>query len=136
MAFGGLIGPDPDRVVLKKIVLSGHPVKVKKRSAVVKHMFYNPKDVKVSSNCCFHLQMFVYQLTRTCCQQWFSPVEMFTKHGLTGVVRDTVGTHGSMKCYFNKPIKQHDTVCMSLYKRVYPRKCEDVAGVEIDAAAQ
>jgi pre-rRNA-processing protein TSR1 len=37
---------DPDRIVLKKIVLSGFPVRVKKRGAVVKHMFYNPDDVR------------------------------------------------------------------------------------------
>lgn len=36
----------PDRIVLKKIVLSGFPVRVKKRGGVVKHMFYNPDDVR------------------------------------------------------------------------------------------
>jgi pre-rRNA-processing protein TSR1 len=43
---GTLATVDPDRIVLKKILLTGYPVRAKKRSAVVKHMFYNPEDVK------------------------------------------------------------------------------------------
>ena len=33
----------------------------------------------------------------------------------------TLGTHGHMKCVFDKPLKAQDTVLMCLYKRLFPR---------------
>ncbi len=98
LAFGSMIGADADRIIVKRIVLTGYPTRVHKRNATVKYMFYNPDDVK-----------------------WFKPAELVTKHGLQGNIIDSVGEHGTMKCLFNAPIKQHDTVCINLYKRIYPK---------------
>jgi hypothetical protein len=41
---------DPDRIMLKKIILTGNPIRVRKRSGVVKHMFY---DAMVRKQICF-----------------------------------------------------------------------------------
>lgn len=98
VASGTLMNVNPDRVVLKRIILTATPVKVKKRKAVLRYMFRSPEDVR-----------------------WFKPVELSSKHGLTGHIKESLGTHGDFKAVFNKPIKQHDTVCLHLYKRVYPK---------------
>ena len=98
VAVGSMIGADADRIVVKRVILTGYPVRVHKRHATVKYMFYNPEDVK-----------------------WFKPAGLWTKHGLNGHIIESVGEHGTMKCLFNAPIKQHDTVCLPLYKRIFPK---------------
>ncbi|EWM27209.1 pre-rrna-processing protein tsr1 [Nannochloropsis gaditana] len=98
VATGTLHTVDPDRIILKRILLTGYPIRVKRRSAVVKHMFYNPEDVK-----------------------WFKPAELSTKLGAAGHIREPVGTHGLMKVRFNRIIQQSDTVCLPLFKRVFPK---------------
>mmetsp|Transcript_10551 Transcript_10551/g.23365 ORF Transcript_10551/g.23365 Transcript_10551/m.23365 type:complete len:985 (-) Transcript_10551:25-2979(-) len=98
VASGTMMNADADRIVVKRVILTGYPVRVHKRHATVKYMFYNPEDVK-----------------------WFKPAELYSKHGLRGNILESVGEHGTMKCLFNAPIKQHDTVCLPLYKRVFPK---------------
>merc|ERR1712166_378854 len=102
VAFGSMIGVDADRTIVKRIILTGFPVHVSKRFASVKYMFSDPEDVK-----------------------WFKPAPLTTKHGLNGRIEQSVGEHGTMKCLFNAPIKQHDTVCLCLYKRIYPKFVEE-----------
>jgi len=97
VASGTLASVDPDRLLIKRILLTGAPLSVSKRTAVVRHMFFQPEDVR-----------------------WFKPVELWTKHGLIGHIRGAHGTKGYMKCDFDGHIKNHDTVCMSLYKRQFP----------------
>ncbi|PIA56805.1 hypothetical protein AQUCO_00700868v1 [Aquilegia coerulea] len=97
-AVGLLRSIDPDRIILKKIILTGYPQRVSKLKASVRYMFHTPEDVR-----------------------WFKPVEVYTKCGRRGRVKEPVGTHGAMKCIFNGIVQQHDTVCMSLFKRVYPK---------------
>ena len=98
LGVGSLASVDPDRIILKKVMLTGYPMRIKKKFAVVKHMFYNPKDVR-----------------------WFKPAELHTKFGLRGNIRESLGGKGLFKAIFSAPITQNDTVCLTLYKRVYPK---------------
>uniref|UniRef100_A0A7S1BMZ9 Ribosome biogenesis protein BMS1/TSR1 C-terminal domain-containing protein n=2 Tax=Corethron hystrix TaxID=216773 RepID=A0A7S1BMZ9_9STRA len=109
VATGNVAGADADRIVLKRAVLTGFPSRVHKRHATVRYMFNNPEDVV-----------------------WFKPAKLTTKHGLQGHIMESVGTHGSMKCLFDKPIKQHDTVCLVLYKRIFPKFAPPVEVIQDD----
>lgn len=98
VATGHVLSTDPDRIILKTIILSGYIYRTHKRHAVVRYMFHNPGDVK-----------------------WFKPVELWTKQGKKGVIVEPLGTHGYMKCRFDTQLKQFDVVCMSLHKRMFPK---------------
>ena len=55
---------NPDRVVLKKVVLSGYPVRVHKGKAVVRWMFHSADDVR-----------------------WFRPLQLWTRRGRHGHIQ-------------------------------------------------
>ncbi|XP_008547061.1 pre-rRNA-processing protein TSR1 homolog [Microplitis demolitor] len=98
VATGSILSANPDRLVIKRAVLSGHPFKVFKRSAVIRFMFYNREDI-----------------------DWFKPVKLRTKYGRRGHIKEPLGTHGHMKCVFDGQLKSQDTILMNLFKRVYPK---------------
>ncbi|KAK1260680.1 hypothetical protein QJS04_geneDACA019044 [Acorus gramineus] len=45
-AIGSLRKADPDRIILKRIILTGYPQRVSKLKAAVRFMFHNPEDVR------------------------------------------------------------------------------------------
>ena len=90
--------PDPFKVILKRIILTGYPIKIKKKSAIVRFMFFNVEDIN-----------------------HFKINEVYTKNGMQGKIVESLGTHGSMKVRFNNFIKQGDVVCMNLFRRVFPK---------------
>ncbi|EGR34439.1 ribosome biogenesis protein, putative [Ichthyophthirius multifiliis] len=95
---GELLKSDPLQIILKRIIFTGYPYKINKRKCVVRLMFFNPLDIK-----------------------YFQPVELKTKLGLRGKIQESLGTHGLMKCQFSNFVKPNDTICMHLFKRVFPK---------------
>ncbi|EUB62851.1 Pre-rRNA-processing protein TSR1 [Echinococcus granulosus] len=93
VATGSVLSVDPTRAIVKRILLSGHPYKINKRSAVVRYMFHTPED----------------------------PIQLYTKSGAVGHIKQSVGTHGLMKCLFDHQLSASDVVLMPLYKRVFPK---------------
>ncbi len=110
---GALLSIDADRLVIKRTVLSGHPFKTLKRSAVVRFMFFNREDI-----------------------EWFKPVELRTKYGRKGHIKEPLGTHGHMKCTFDKQLSQQDTVLLNLYKRIFPKWNYDPHVAEAGVASE
>lgn len=59
VATGIALQPNPLRVILKRIVLTGYPLRCHKKKATIRYMFFDPKDIK-----------------------YFKPVEVYTQAGL------------------------------------------------------
>lgn len=85
IATGVLLSCNPNRLIIKRIVLSGHPYKVNKKSAVIRFMFFNRDDVL-----------------------YFKPCKLRTKYGRTGHIKEPLGTHGHMKCVFDGQLRSQD----------------------------
>lgn len=97
-ATGTTLPPDPNRVIAKRIILTGHPYKIHKKLVTVRYMFFNKDDV-----------------------EWFKALRLWTKRGRQGFVRESLGTHGYFKAVFDGKVGPMDAVGVSLYKRVWPR---------------
>jgi hypothetical protein len=105
VAAGSVVGANPERIVLKRIVLTGVPYRAHKNRATIRYMFLDPKDVK-----------------------HYRHVPLWTKHGRLGRIEESLGTHGAMKATFDGTILHSDTVCLSLYKRIFPEWVSGYAG--------
>ncbi len=90
--------PDRSRVIAKRVILTGHPYKIHKKLVTVRYMFFNSEDVA-----------------------WFKALQLWTKRGRSGFIKESLGTHGYFKVTFDGKINPQDAVGVSLYKRIFPR---------------
>ena len=58
VATGIVLPPDPLKIILKRIILTGYPLRCHKKKATIRYMFFDPKDIK-----------------------YFKPVELYTQAG-------------------------------------------------------
>lgn len=96
---GTVIAPDPARVIAKRAILAGHPYKIHKKVVTIRYMFFNSEDVS-----------------------WFKALQLWTRRGRSGFIKESLGTHGYFKATFDAKINPQDSVGISLYKRVFPRR--------------
>ncbi|KAK6438371.1 ribosome biogenesis protein tsr1 [Oleoguttula sp. CCFEE 5521] len=107
---GTLLPPSTNRIIAKRIILTGHPYKIHKKLVTVRYMFFNSDDV-----------------------EYFKALQLWTKRGRQGWMREPLGTHGYFKATFDGKINPMDSVAVSLYKRMWPRSAVMwQPGMEID----
>ncbi|KAK3670341.1 ribosome biogenesis protein tsr1 [Recurvomyces mirabilis] len=101
IATGTFLPPSTteNRIITKRIILTGHPYKIHKKLVTVRYMFFSDADV-----------------------EYFSALQLWTRRGRSGFVKEPLGTHGYFKATFDGKINPLDSVAVSLYKRVWPRK--------------
>ena len=92
------IPPSNNRIIAKRVILTGHPYKIHKKLVTIRYMFFNTEDVA-----------------------WFKALPLWTKRGRQGFIKESLGTHGYFKATFDGKINPMDAVGVSLYKRVWPR---------------
>ncbi|OHT11286.1 pre-rRNA-processing protein [Tritrichomonas foetus] len=95
---GSIKTVDPNRMVIKRIILTGNPYRTIGRNARVTMMFFNKEDIL-----------------------YFRTVGLWTKNKRKGHIMEPIGLKGHFKACFNEIAQPEDTVCMSLYKRVFPK---------------
>ncbi|KAH7116836.1 hypothetical protein B0J11DRAFT_102196 [Dendryphion nanum] len=98
IATGTSLPPSTNRVIAKRVILTGHPLKINKRVVTVRYMFFSDQDVK-----------------------WFKSLPLWTRRGRSGFIKESLGVHGYFKATFDGKINPMDAVAVSLYKRVWPR---------------
>ena len=98
VATGTSLSASTSRVIAKRVIMTGHPYKIHKKIVTVRYMFFNKEDV-----------------------QWFKALQLWTKRGRSGFIKESLGTHGYFKATFDGKINPQDAVGVSLYKRVWPR---------------
>lgn len=98
IATGTTLPPSTSRIVAKRIILTGHPYKIHKKLVTVRYMFFNDSDVR-----------------------YFSALQLWTKRGRSGYIKEPLGTHGYFKATFDGRVNPLDSIGVSLYKRVWPR---------------
>lgn len=98
---GSIIDTNANRILVKRAIITGHPVKIHKKLVTIRYMFFNAQDIL-----------------------WYRAVPLFTKSGRSGYIKESLGTHGYFKATFDGKLTSQDTVGMALFKRMWPRTVE------------
>ncbi|QPG77372.1 hypothetical protein FOA43_004785 [Brettanomyces nanus] len=98
MAQGTFMNSDYTRIIAKRSVLTGEVLKIHKTTVTIRYMFFHYEDVLAYQN-----------------------VPLFSKMGRSGLIKESLGTHGYLKATFDAKLNAQDIVAMALYKRMWPR---------------